>query len=298
VFATANLLGYIERHYVQPTKLLDRQARKYDFEKRKDTEMAKEIRASWRAGRLAYLHGPVLVYGPAAWSGLSEWELDVWQGLFAELTKHAKSARPDRARVIRYPNCPLLPDGPHVTFAGNFRTKEQHGGRGFRLIGPTNRGWLSKAGINLRNERQPLAMDNRVPVREFLRALAGLEEKFGATAAGRLGETWLNSTAMLALVNSQSEAEWTALMDLRLRVYAPTDYLDRVLTYFRKQGGFAETRKRARLAVRINGCGMKKKEIAQQVGISPSALSQFLSGRRAWPARVREALETLLEASE
>ena len=288
VFAAEMLLGLLEHHRIDALGILGRPSRQYDFCNPSDNDAAEAISAAWREGRLAYLHGPALIYGPAAWTGLSGTELSVWQAVFRELTRHAKSSRPDRARVMRHANCPLVSDEPHVVFAGNFKTKEQAGSRGFRIIGPTNKGWSKKTGIEIPRAERPLSIDNRPVAQDFLHALAGLESKFSLTAAGRLGEAWLGCKAMQKLANSRSPAEWTRLMDARLRVFAPHDYLDRIQAYFRQQGGFAPETEQLPLAVRINASSLTKKEIAEAAGITPSALSEFLSGRRPWPDRVRK----------
>lgn len=165
---------------------------------------------------------------------------------------------------------------------------------GYRLIGETNRGWLYKTGFSLRKSGRPLDIDNRPCIRDFLRPLQQLEQKFSLTAATSMNGKWLGIDTLLQLANSRSRADWNMLMELRVCVFAPEDYLDRIQTYFRKQGRFPATSSSDSLAFRINTSGMKKKEIAELIGISPSALSEFLSGRRNWPKEVAKRLEGVL----
>ncbi|MBR9803264.1 hypothetical protein GYB59_16945 [bacterium] len=295
VYATEELMGAVEHYRTCAIQVLGRGCRQYDFSHPNDKDVAAEVKSQWKDGRFVYAHGPALVYGPASWSGLSSNELLIWQAIFGELTRNRRSSRSDRARVFAHPNCPLVPDGPNVVFAGNFRSSQQAGGQGYRIVGQTNRGWLRKAGLEIRDRQRPMAITNRPCVREFFLALTGLESKFHLTAVGRLGDEWLSSEAMAKLARSRSRAEWTGLMNLRLRVYAPEEYLERIRAYFQKQGGFADAENKPALAIRINSSPYKKKEIAEAAKISSSALSEFLAGRRSWPVRVRDAIESYLE---
>ncbi|QDT64779.1 hypothetical protein [Calycomorphotria hydatis] len=295
VFATQRLTGALEHHRIGELPILDRPSRKYNFGTTSDSEIVAEIKNTWKEGRFIYGHGPAMVFGPAAWSGLTATDLDVWQAIYGELTRHARSSRPDRARVFTTQSCPLLPNSPYVVFAGNFKTQKEAGGAGYRLIGLKNTGWLRKAGVKIQNTQCPMSVANRPFVRKFLHALANIESKFQLTAAGQLQEKWLNSEAMLNLANSRSRSEWKALMDVRLRLYAPEDYLDIIQTYFRTQGGFAADDDKPSIAVQINASSLNKKDIAAAANISPSALSEFLAGRRAWPQQVRRDIESILE---
>lgn len=292
-------LGDLEYYSCKEHLVRGRRIREFDFGGLPDDREAKaHLKAAWKVQQIAYLHGPALVYGNARWSGLSQIELKVWQAVFAELTTAGSSRRPDRAQVLSGRVCPLLPEQPHVAFTGNFRGKRRNGGAGYRLIGSANRGWLHKAGFGTVAKRRPRDPANLRQTRVFLDGLRKLEQKFGIVMAGHLQRDWMDGPEMLALASSSSSRAWRRLEELRLCVFAPETYLEKVDTYFRLRGAVARQVGQRPLAARVEASGLRKQEIARHAGISPSALSDFISGRRGWPERVSTAVHSLLDELE
>lgn len=247
---------------------------------------------SRKNGRIAHLYLPLLVFGPARWSGLSKDELSAWHAVFNEITKSRRSQRIDRAMVVDGTVCPLLPLGPHVVFGGN--GEKTLAGHGYRIVGAAGRGWLFKAGFTV--DADPDSPANRPAVRKFLTALEHIAPKFHLTVAGEFRERWFDITMLCNLASSKSSSAWSCLRQVMLRVFADEDYLQKVDGYLQIQGEFtARTLPSDVLSARIIASGVTQREVAAELGISPSSLSDFLGGRRPWPDRIRSHLEKHFE---
>jgi hypothetical protein len=201
-----------------------------------------------KAGRIAAVYLPLLIFGPAARMKLPYEQQQLLLALTRELTRGSGKSRPDRAAIITggqktmgkegtrvgvFPH--LQPGQLYVTFGGN--ASHQHRGfrgRGYRLIGRRNKGWLHRAGYNLPTDSK----GRWNTVAAFLKDLDALAARFGLVAAGwhPAKRQWRSLADMRAIVNHRDGQKW--LDRCLLRVYTPADYLVRWRQHFAEQMGF------------------------------------------------------------
>jgi len=109
--------------------------RTYDFGKELTEDAAEELTEYRKKVGTPSVNLPVKVFGPARWSGLSPGQRRIIQALTEEVTRAAKSQRPDKAFVLhgnyvpsatrkRRICCPFLDSaGSYVAFNGNGRNR-------------------------------------------------------------------------------------------------------------------------------------------------------------------------------
>ena len=237
-------------------------------------------------------------------------------GVIAEVTRAedgATSDRRDRAEILignRVPDasgrstivCPELSrEGHYLTFGGN---GHRHG-LGYRLVGETGGGWLTRCGYTL-----PIEGEDPTPVvRQFLADLGTVAELLGLVVVGldpRSGG-WSTLEEMQRL--AARRRGYAALGRLHLRVYGLEDYLDRLRRHFEQAGGFSCIPSNAKelapvteahtvqveLIERLRGLGMTQKEVASALGVNQSMVSKILSGEPL-SDRLRPRVEALLAA--
>ncbi len=129
--------------------------------------------------------------------------------------------------------CPgLQPGGRYADFNGNGKRR----GRGYRLFGARGTGWLHKAGY-------PVPDDDRgrgESLRAFLTDLSGLAGRFGLIGCSidPVNGEWLDLDAMVAV--ARLPGGWKPLDRVHLRVYAPSDYLERWRELLASGANFAD----------------------------------------------------------
>jgi len=135
--------------------------------------------------------------------------------------------------------CPLLSQTQeYVAFAGNGKRK----GRGYQIIGRTNKGWLNRSGYVLparEPSREPSRESNqkrRDLMRPFLTDLSFLSEELGLVPAGVLNGQWKSIGQMMDSLRTGNGQDW--LEACTLRIYAPADWQMRWRKYFSEKLGF------------------------------------------------------------
>jgi Helix-turn-helix domain len=249
-------------------------------------------------------------------------------GLTRETTRSSQSRRLDRAHVLttgcpstttrrpQPPGCPsLLPGREYVCFNGNGK-HGHHGyrGHGYRLIGKTQRGWLSRCGY-------PIPQDEPGQwrsIRRFLTDLHQISSPFGLIASGwhSARKEWVPLEEGLTFIRTASGRRW--LGNCVLRVYSEADYLVRWRAYFAQRLGFsvipgsleagdsqdvtaspdvlidsAHALDRWMLRQRITD-----QQLADKLGVSRSLVSRYRAERRPWSKAFQERIAAALAADE
>ena len=132
--------------------------------------------------------------------------------------------------------CPLLdPNMAYVTFGGNGRSGMR--GRGYQIIGRTNKGWLSRAGypdcLRLRPKLRVEVLS------QFLHNLQRLAEDLDLIVVGyhdRHRTKWKDLGELVHCLKSGSGLDW--LDECTLRVYTAADWLVRWRHFFSQRLGF------------------------------------------------------------
>jgi len=265
-----------------------------------------------RIGTAVYL--PLLVFGPSPLSGLSHAQQHILLALTHETTRAKQSQRDDKAMLItggkgaqvaganHLAICPLLHAGrSYVAFCGNgsFQKKWLRG-RGYRLVGKTNGGWLHRAGYMAAQDDKSKWQQ----VKAFLTDLQAVVDSFGLIVGGWNGSDnrWYSLSDLLGLVKSQAGRK--LLNRILLRVYTSCDYLDRWRAYFARKLGFTtipgskkevspETPQATpggsicsavELALWMQQNRLTNQKLAAALGTTKQWVSGQRSGRKAWSA--------------
>lgn len=174
--------------------------------------------------------------------------------------------------------CPLLAvDKQYVGFNGNGKRR----GQGYRLS--TDRGWLFKAGYPLTD------------LASFLDDLTALTERLAITVCGlsRKGRHFALPTMRRMLETPPGKA---LLSRLHVRIYGPSDYLDRWSQSFLGESeestavsGGQEIL--ANIKTAIKDAGISRSALAKGLDIDPSYLTKILNGRKPSPAGFLDAAQ-------
>jgi hypothetical protein len=132
--------------------------------------------------------------------------------------------------------CPLLdPTQEYVAFAGNGKRK----GRGYQIIGRTDKGWLHRSGYRFppREPSRESHEKRREDMKPFLTDLAFLSQELGLVPVGLLNGQWKSIGQMMDCLQTGNGQDW--LEACTLRIYAPSDWRARWRRYFSGKLGFA-----------------------------------------------------------
>jgi hypothetical protein len=128
--------------------------------------------------------------------------------------------------------CPLLdPSLDYVLFAGNGKRK----GRGYRIIGQTGKGWLSRAGYGITPEMDK--KERLAKLKSFLSDLHTLSKHLGLIPVGNYRTEWKSIDQMMDCLRKGLGQDW--LESCNLRVFAPADWRRLWRRYFSDQLGFS-----------------------------------------------------------
>lgn len=241
----------------------------------------KRLRRLGRDGHLGKVFMPAKLGIPARCRLLTSDQHRLLQALLQEETRHPKKdsrdpATPELVQRGNVPDfdgrmsiCPLLrSDTQYVIFGGNgYRP-----GRGY-LVNSTG-GWCAKAGYP--KDRPDLFVSD-------LRVLATHLELV-VVGATRRPERWFDALQLARLANNQLGHR--ALADIHLRVYAPDNCRQRWAEFFgwRDTPSVVSALTPEHIATTLIARGIRRQEFARQLGIDPSLLSRYLSGRRPMPS--------------
>jgi hypothetical protein len=131
--------------------------------------------------------------------------------------------------------CPLLDQATeYVAFAGNGKRK----GRGYQIIGRTDKGWLHRSGYKLpvRHPSGDSDKKRRELMKPFLTDLEFLSRELGLVPAGVLNGKWKSMGQMMDCLRTGNGQDW--LEECTLRIYAPADWRTRWRRYFSDKLGF------------------------------------------------------------
>lgn len=198
-----------------------------------------------KLGFLFNVYWPALVLGSSPEVGWTWPQQRLVVGLVRELTRtKAKPGegitgeRIKRGQIVSAYNssgrvqCPLLdPNLEYVVFAGNGRRK----GRGYHIIGRTRKGWLSRAGYEVKPEAdktQRLAL-----LKSFLSDLHALSKHLGLIPVGDYKGQWKSMDQMMDCLRKGFGQDWLEVCTLR--VFAPADWRHSWRRYFSDQLGFS-----------------------------------------------------------
>jgi hypothetical protein len=188
----------------------------------------------------------------------------------------------------------------YVGFNGNGGArKARYRGRGYRILG--NNGWLVRARYAFPGE----AVDPWPQVRAFLKDLRNVGALFGLVVAGRhrrSGE-WLGLADLLDRTGTAAGRKW--LGQCVLRVYTEEDYLRRWRRVIADRMGFSvipdpdqeqvavdsPAASPAQLLAYLRTAGVSQAQLARELGVSRSQVSQYMNGHKAWTKLWRERLE-------
>ena len=307
---SSGFLGVLERFGLPGSKS---KMRTFNFVELPEDEAArKSIQEARKEGRIITVNVVAAMLGPARWAKLSGLQQRIVQALTREITRAKNSSRPDKAAIVqngRVPGsqgeptrvCPDLQSHRcYVAFNGNGRRK----GQGYTLFGAKGRGWLHKFGL------MPEQNADAGEVRALFKELNLWREAIGLVVVGYhpKRDKWLKWSELKAMATGQSPQVNSMLISLHLRFYAPEDYLDRLRNYFAERGGFATNDEGASkpqsslfdddLLIRIRKIGIRNKDLASKLGVSPSFVSQLMTGQCSWPQNRRDHVEKLLSEIE
>ena len=312
-------LGLLEHFAIRDDREGDRQ---FDFEQRKlPGDAGKLIGDARSKGSIVPVHLPAKVFGPSKWSGITQSQIGIIQGLVREVTRvqHGKSStRRDKAEVLvgnkvpdvrgRQVACPLLlANQRYICFCGNGVRR----GQGYLIIGNDGNGWLAKCGY-LTPGSDPMQWAGKdgigSAVRNFLSDLQTLARTVGFTvvAITRRNEQWLTLTRLIEIANVSDPL--ASISEIHLRIYGPENYLDRLRTLLADGGQFSVipggqvneiTPSQAPLLgnvnldlkVRLRRAGLTQQALADYLGVSKGFISDVLNGKKAWPAGMLERAE-------
>ena len=208
----------------------------------------KLIEQDRKAGRLAAVYLPVLLFGAAPRMKLSYEQRQLLLAITHEVTRVMRSSRADKAQIITggqssvgssgarvgvYPG--LQAGESYVAFNGNASHRRRHlRGRGYHLIGRSGKGWLAKAGYGVPEDDK----GKWKAIKRFLADLDSLAAQFGLVVAGwhTAKNEWKSLAEMKGMSSHREGYRW--LKSCLLRIYTPADYLPRWREYFAAQMGF------------------------------------------------------------
>lgn len=209
-----------------------------------DPRFSNKQKPYFKNGKIRLVYWPMLLLGRVA--GLADDEIRAVHGITNELTRDRsvqgrsqpqlviRDAKVGVGRINIAKTCPLLdPSSEHAIFGGNGR----YSGLGYRPIGRTNKGWLSRL------VKPPHGDTKRERMAQlkylFADLLPRLNDRLGIIAvAHHSGENeWRGLDALGQLSCTESGFDW--LQTVSLRFYAPVDWTDRWRKYLCDQLGYA-----------------------------------------------------------
>lgn len=293
-------LGVLE-HFAVPSD--QRGYREYDFVKigPDASESQAAIRAARKNGQILSVSISAAVLANSRWSGLSPQLLSTIQAIVRERTRRPRlvhgSQVPGTQKSERL-TCPLLSSGErYVAFCGNgYRS-----GQGYLVVGTKGRGWMKKCGFDVPESSQGIIS----AVRTFFDRLDEVRKSVGIVVVGLNTKTkaWLSWSDVRAFNTGSLVAE---LPTLHLRIYASEGFEDRLRQHLAGRGGFVaighettgdlkasrdqclEDMSGRELADIITRLGMSQQELADDVGVTQSFISQLVREVRPWPEPIRE----------
>jgi len=274
-----------------------------------NVERQQQIDHLKKAGRLYSVYLPLLVFGPSPRSGLSSEQQKILLALTREVTRTTDSHRDDKAALLTGGK-PCTSGGDHIAlppnlqygkryvcFNGNGAYKRRHlRGRGYKLIGRTGGGWLSRVGLQSPDD----ARNAWQTIRGFLENLSALAGPFGLVVAAWHPPTqqYRQLEEIIGMTQTLAGQRW--LRECNLRVYTEEDYLTRWRKYFADKMGFSliagghdeeaqppNARTTAVMSATDLDCWMRKvgmtdQELARRLGLSRSYVSRMRAGRKPW----------------
>jgi hypothetical protein len=273
-------------------------------EREQNKGLIERIRRFKRAGRLTAIYFPLKLFGPSPRSGLTYQQRQLHQAITRELTrgKGKTSGRPDRAEIqiggkvadenasFTVAPCPYLEARcRYVAFNGNGKGLRRHlHGRGYKLAV-----WMQKARYAMHEE----AKEHWIEVRRFLGNLEELAELFGLVVAAwhPREHAWRAQEDLVAMTRTSAGRSW--LRGCLLRIYTRDDFLLRWRRFFAARMGFSvipdrdreqpveaedSLTSRAGFLPYFRKEGVSQAELAVQMHVSRSLVSQHLSGHRQW----------------
>ena len=156
------------------------------------------------------------------------------EGIKGEIIRHGMVAASNM--TLRRVLCPILnPHHEYVVFAGNGRRK----GRGYRIMGRTDKGWLSRTGRIL-PKSDPSGDSNKARrdcMRPFLTDLDSLCQELSLIPVGLLNGIWKDIGQLMDCLRTGRGQDW--LEACTLRIFAPADWRQRWRQHFSDKLGFA-----------------------------------------------------------
>ena len=198
-----------------------------------------------KSGLLFNVYWPALVLGSSPKVGWTWPQQRLVVGLVRELTRTKPKPGEGitgeiikRGQIISAYNgtgtvlCPLLdPSLDYVLFAGNGKRK----GRGYRIIGQTWKGWLSRAGYEITPEMDK--KERLAKLKSFLSDLHTLSKHLGLIPVGNYRTEWKSIDQMMDCLRKGLGQDW--LESCNLRVFAPAGWRRLWRRYFSDQLGFS-----------------------------------------------------------
>lgn len=259
------------------------------------------------------------VFLTAAWAGLTHTQRALLTEVLNRLTAtkagpvHYTSETAFRTHRRSLGPSPHLAQGvQYVCFGG-------HGGFGYTIGGTSSSGtpgvrggrrggWLEAVGAYRVN---PGPRGSVPAIRAFLKDLRRVVvEILGGVVSCHLDGKWYTLTDAEVLTNGKT---WTSAARTTLFPLAPSDYKDRLRDYAKEKGRFSAipedqeeldaavaeaavlTPEELRAALGPRGGGIKHRDFAKALGVSPAWLSRFLAGDRGMKPELLLKAKTLLE---
>lgn len=251
--------GTVHRHYVAnfKTPILDSFRAKNDVNHIHGDRFLlyadehKELREQLQSkGLLFNLYWPAFILGGSPKIGWTWSQQLLVAGMVRELSRvEAKSGKTITGALVKGgmvagttaasspERCPILDQNQdYVVFGGNGKRK----GRGYQIIGRTDKGWLHRSGYKL-PEKDPSARETsekrrRELMKTFLTDLAFLSNELGLVPVGLLNGVWRNIGQLMDYLKTGNGQDW--LEACTLRIYAPADWQTRWREYFSDKLGF------------------------------------------------------------
>lgn len=253
---------------------------------------------------------PTRIFGPSPLSGLTPEGCNILKAIPGQITRDHRSQRPDKALVLSIDAqrdttnlVPIYPDlaGNFVAFNGNRSRNYRRHGYGFRV-----NTWMKNAGYSPTDS-----------IREFLGDLGTVAAAFGLVITGwnLRHQEWRLLEDMKGMTRSGAGSAW--LETCVLRIYTREDYLLRWRQYFADRLGFAmipdsagsyrkpkqspgkpSVRSAAELQLWMRIHGVTDKHLADSLGVSRTAVTQYRNGSRPWSERFEERLNCHLNSPQ
>ena len=221
--------------------------------------------------------------------GLSHDDQGVLRALLSEVTGKPDLQIGNVTPGVSQP-CPYLAaDGSYFSFNGNGRWS----GRGYRIRGKRNTGWLFKAGLTASQE-SPLEQTRRL-----LASLERLADRLGivAVAYAKSSQRWCSLNELRSLAGCQQH--WATLDSLILRVYGPADFHRRLTEMSQSPAEpVIQSASQTDLNERLRASGFTQGQIAREIGVSRQFVNKLLQGVAAWPEEKAMRAAGVLAARE